>query len=36
MFELNQMRIKNERMDNEVEFLKKEILDLKEVNEALG
>ncbi|XP_013204106.2 coiled-coil domain-containing protein 175 [Microtus ochrogaster] len=36
IFELNQMRIKVERMDNEVEFLKKEILDLQEVNEALG
>ncbi|XP_057638799.1 coiled-coil domain-containing protein 175 [Chionomys nivalis] len=36
IFELNQMRIKVERMNNEVEFLKKEILDLEEVNEALG
>ncbi|XP_075803664.1 coiled-coil domain-containing protein 175 [Microtus pennsylvanicus] len=36
IFELNQMRIKMERMDNKAEFLKKEILDLEEVNEALG
>nr|XP_048271410.1 coiled-coil domain-containing protein 175 [Myodes glareolus] len=36
IFELNQMRIKVERMDNEVEFVKKKIRDLEEVNEALG
>lgn len=30
------MRIKIGRMDNKVECLKKEILDLEEVNEALG
>lgn len=30
------MRIKVERMDNEVEFVKKKIRDLEEVNEALG
>lgn len=36
IFELNQMRIKMERMDNEVEFLKKKIRDLEEANEALG
>ena len=30
------MRIKVERMDKEAEFLRKEILDLEEVNEALG
>ncbi|XP_052595594.1 coiled-coil domain-containing protein 175 [Peromyscus californicus insignis] len=36
VLEVNQMRTKVERMDNEVEFLKKRISDLKEVNEALG
>uniref|UniRef100_A0A8C8W6Z4 Coiled-coil domain containing 175 n=1 Tax=Peromyscus maniculatus bairdii TaxID=230844 RepID=A0A8C8W6Z4_PERMB len=36
ILEVNQMRTKVERMDNEVEFLKKRISDLKEVNEALG
>ncbi|CAO2586552.1 Coiled-coil domain-containing protein 175 [Lemmus lemmus] len=35
IFELNQMRLKVERMDNQVEFLKKTISDLEEVNEAL-
>ncbi|XP_051052015.1 coiled-coil domain-containing protein 175 [Phodopus roborovskii] len=36
IFELNQLRTKIERMDNEMEFLKKRISDLKDVNEALG
>lgn len=30
------MRIKVGRMDNEVEFLKKKIRDLEQVNEVLG
>ncbi|KAL6075599.1 hypothetical protein STEG23_011542 [Scotinomys teguina] len=36
ILEVNQMKTKVERMNNEVEFLKKRISDLKEVNETLG
>ncbi|KAL1790279.1 coiled-coil domain-containing protein 175 [Sigmodon hispidus] len=36
ILEVNEARSKVERMNNEVDFLKKSISDLKEVNDALG
>ncbi|XP_016017912.2 coiled-coil domain-containing protein 175 [Rousettus aegyptiacus] len=36
LFEINQLRMKITRMNNEIELLKKTILDLREINESLG
>ncbi|XP_019581386.2 coiled-coil domain-containing protein 175 [Rhinolophus sinicus] len=36
ILEINQLRMNITRMNNEIEFLKKRILDLKEMNKALG
>ncbi|KAM5241641.1 coiled-coil domain-containing protein 175 [Hipposideros larvatus] len=36
ILEINQLRMNITRMNNEIEFLKKQILDLKEINKALG
>ncbi|GAB5572904.1 coiled-coil domain-containing protein 175 isoform X1 [Prionailurus iriomotensis] len=36
LFEINQLQMDVTRMNNEIEFLKKKILDLKTINEILG
>ncbi|XP_012511479.1 PREDICTED: coiled-coil domain-containing protein 175 [Propithecus coquereli] len=36
LLEINEKQMRITRMNNETEFLKKEIIDLKEINEALG
>ncbi|XP_045307086.1 coiled-coil domain-containing protein 175 isoform X2 [Leopardus geoffroyi] len=36
LFEINQLQMDVTRMNNEIEFLKKKILDLKKINEILG
>ncbi|KAM8780228.1 coiled-coil domain-containing protein 175 [Rhynchonycteris naso] len=36
LFEISQLRIKITRVDNEIKFLKKSLLDLKEMNNDLG
>ncbi|XP_047718225.1 coiled-coil domain-containing protein 175 [Prionailurus viverrinus] len=36
LFEINQLQMDVTRMNNEIEFLKKKILDLKTINETLG
>ncbi|XP_039720095.1 coiled-coil domain-containing protein 175 [Pteropus medius] len=36
LFEINQLQMKITRMNNEIELLKKTILDLNEINESLG
>ncbi|XP_036106965.1 coiled-coil domain-containing protein 175 [Molossus molossus] len=36
LYEVNQLQMKNKRITNEIEFLQKTILDMKEINNTLG